>query len=160
MTMATGRETDDEAERARTAAGAFVREPDHWLRKYSPKEWIRAGMKELHLAEVSYAQRNVRAGLAGCKRAAGMALNAALIVEPNPAWKRTYVEHLRALARDPVVPAAVREAASLLLEMPTPGGDIVLLRSPGQDEKVLEAARDVIAHAFAVVTRHEGQRSA
>jgi hypothetical protein len=39
--------------------------------------------------------------------------------------------------------------------MPLPGGEIVILRSPGQNEKVLEAARDVIAHAFAVVTRHE-----
>jgi len=43
--------------------------------------------------------------------------------------------------------------------MPLPGGEIVILRSPGQDEKVLEAARDVIAHAYAVVTRHESRGS-
>ncbi len=133
----------------------FTRDPNDWLRRYSPKEWIRAGMKELHLAELSYAQRNARAGLAGCKRAAGMALNAALIVEPNPAWKRTYVEHLRALAHDESVPKAVSAAARVLVDMPLPGGEIVIIRSPGRDEKVLEAARDVIAHAFAVVTRHE-----
>ena len=141
------------------APAPFERDPEHWLRKYSPKEWIRAGMKELRLAETSYEQRNARAGLAGCKRAAGMALNAALIVEPNDAWKRTYVEHLQALATDGAVPPAVSAAAKVLLDMPPPGGEIVILRSPGRDEKVLEAARDVIAHAFAVVTRHEAKKS-
>jgi hypothetical protein len=138
----------------------FKRDPDDWLRRYSPKEWIRAGMKELRLAELSYKQRNVRAGLAGCKRAAGMALNAALILEPNEAWKRTYVEHLRAVAQDESVPVAVRGAARVLLDVPVPGGEIVVLRSPGHDERVLEAARDVMAHAFAVVVRHEKTGSA
>jgi hypothetical protein len=133
----------------------FSRDPNDWLRRYSPKEWIRAGMKELKLAELSYKQRNVRAALAGCKRAAGMALNAALIYEPNDEWKRTYVEHLRALARDEGVPGAVSAAARVIVDMPLPGGEIVIIRSPGQDERVLEATRDVIAHAFAVVVRHE-----
>ena len=138
----------------------FTRDPNDWLRRYSPKEWIRAGMKELRAAELSYRQRNARAGLASCKRAAGMALNAALIVEPNEAWKRTYVEHLRAVAQDESVPVAVRGAARVLLDVPVPGGEIVVLRSPGHDERVLEAARDVMAHAFAVVVRHEKTGSA
>jgi HEPN domain-containing protein len=140
-----------------TMAIPFVRDPEHWLRRYSPKEWIRAAMKELRAAEAAYEGQNARAGLTGCKRAAGMALNAALIMEPNEAWKRTYVEHLHALAHDETVPDAVSGAARLLLEMPPPGGPIVVLRSKGQDEKMIEAARDVIAHAFAVVTRHEAQ---
>jgi hypothetical protein len=142
------------------APPVFSRDPAHWLRKYSPKEWIRAAMKELRTAELSYKQRNLRAGLAGCKRAAGMALNAALILEPNEAWKRTYVEHLRALAHDESAPEAVRGAARVILDMPVPGGEIVILRSAGQDEKVLEATRDVVAHAFAVVMRHEKKSSA
>ncbi len=133
----------------------FTRDPNDWLRRYSPKEWIRAAMKELRAAEQSYAQRNARAALASCKRAAGMALNAALIVEPNDAWKRTYVEHLRALAEDTTVPAAVSAAARAIIDMPQPGGQIVIIRSPNQDERILEATRDVIAHAFAVVTRNE-----
>ncbi len=133
----------------------FSRDAGHWLFKYSPKEWIRAAMKELRAAETAYAQRNARAGLTGCKRAAGMALNAALIVEPNESWKRTYVEHLAGLAGDETVPDPVQAAARVLLQMPAPGGPIVVIRSPGRDEKILEAARDVIAHAFAVVTRHE-----
>ena len=150
MTMETRNGAGDERK-----SPPFTRDPDHWLRKYSPKEWIRAGMKELHLAERAYDQRNVRAGVAGCKRAAGMALNAALIVEPNEGWKRTYVEHLQALAKDETVPEAVSAAARVLLDVPAPGAEIVILRTPGRDEKVLEAARDVIAHAYAVVMRHE-----
>jgi HEPN domain-containing protein len=146
MTMAAGGES----------VATFVRDPEHWLFRYSPKEWIRAAMKEMRLAEASYAQRNLRAGIAGCKRAAGMALNAALIVEPNATWKRTYVEHLQALAKDMDVPSAVSDAARAILQAPAPSVNIVILRSPHADDKVLEAARDVIAHAFAVVTRHEG----
>jgi HEPN domain-containing protein len=134
----------------------FERDPEHWLLRYSPKEWIRAAMKEMHLAEASYQQRNLRAGLAGCKRAAGMALNAALIVEPNEAWKRTYVEHLVALAKDESVPRSVSDAARTIISAPAPSTNIVILRTPHADDRILEAARDVIAHAFAVVTRHEG----
>ena len=136
-------------------AHQFTREPDDWLRKYSPKEWIRAGMKELRAAEEAYRRRNARAAVASCKRAAGMALNAALIVEPDESWKRTYVEHLQALAVDERVPKAVRDAARVILGMPAPGGAVVVLRTPGNDEKVLEATRDVMAHAYAVVARSE-----
>jgi HEPN domain-containing protein len=133
----------------------FVRDAEDWLLRYSPKEWIRAAMKELRLAEQSYAQRNVRAGIAGCKRAAGMALNAALIEEPNPAWKRTYVEHLEALAGDTSVPEAVSRAARTILEAKPATPSLVIIRSRAGDERILEATRDVIAHAFAVATRHE-----
>ncbi len=138
----------------------FTRQPEDWLRKYSPKEWIRAGMKELRAAEEAYKQRNVRAALASCKRAAGMALNAALIVEPDESWKRTYVEHLQALAVDEKVPTAVRDAARTILQVPASQGTVVVLRTPGNDERILEATRDVIAHAYAVVTRNEGRGGA
>jgi HEPN domain-containing protein len=139
--------------------GGFVRDPDHWLKKYSPKEWIRAALKEMRAAEESFKQRNVRAGVAGCRRAAGMALNAALVVEPNEAWKRTYVEHVQALAKDAAVPAAVRASAERLLEAPGAGGELIILRRASHDEVILEAARDVMAHAYAVVVRHEQKTS-
>jgi HEPN domain-containing protein len=138
---------------------SYVRIPEDWLLKYSPKEWIRAALREMRIAEGAYKQQNARAGLAGCRRAAGMALNAALIAEPRPEWKRTYVEHLAGLAKDDTAPAAVREAAALLLATPPPSPSIVQLRSRNLDEKVLEAARDVMAHAYAVVTRHESNPS-
>lgn len=136
---------------------AFERDPSHWLYKLSPDEWIRAALGDLKRAEEAYAQRNVRGGLAGARRAAGMALNGALILEPNDAWGRSYVDHLLALGREEHAPARVREAAKLLMETPLPGGgSLVSIRTASSDEKILEAARDVIAHAFAIVKRHEG----
>lgn len=138
-------------------ASTFERDASHWLFKLSPDEWIRAGLGDLKRAEQAYAQRNARAGLAGARRAAGMALNGALIVEPDEGWGRSYVDHLLALGRDESVPARIREAAKLLTDTPLPGGgSLVAIRTASSDEKVLEAARDVIAHAYAVVKRHEG----
>lgn len=133
----------------------FVRDETHWLHKLSPDEWIRAASGELRRAEEAYAKKNARAGLAGARRAAGMALNGALIVAPNDAWGRSYMDHLMALRGDtsPELPARVRDACALLVETPMPGGALVALRTSSSDEKLLEAARDVIAHAYAIVTR-------
>ena len=133
----------------------FLRDKGHWLFKFSPQEWIRAAMGELRRAEAAYSRRSTRAGLAGARRAAGMALNAALIVEPNEAWGRTYVEHLAALKGATDIPPAVRAAAALLVEAAPAGQALVVLRSKDQDLRVLEAARDLTAHAYAVVAKHE-----
>lgn len=143
------------AESTESVAMAFTRDPGDWLRKLSPDEWIRAGLGELRRAEQAFAAGNARGGAAGVKRAAGMALNAALIVEPAEAWGRSYVEHLAALAKDPRVPAAVRSACRAVLDAKQPAGEVVVLRTPHAHDGVLEAARDVIAHAWAVVRRHE-----
>jgi hypothetical protein len=141
-----------------TSMGEFVRDPDHWLRRFSPEEWIRAGLTELRRAEAAYKANSARAGLAGCKRAAGMALNAALIVEPNDAWGRSYVDHLLALGADDRAPSAVREACGLLLKEP-PNARLVSLRSRASDEKVIESTKDLIAHAYAIVARHSANAS-
>ena len=136
----------------------FVRDEKHWLFKLSPDEWVRAGLADLRRAEEAYQANNPRAGLAGAKRAAGMALNGALIVEPNEAWGRSYVDHLLALARAADVPERVREAARELgAPAPPPGAPkLVTLRTHSAEHRTLEAARDVIAHAYAIVKRHEG----
>jgi len=134
--------------------GSYVRDPQHWLFKFSPDEWIAASLREARSAEAAFKMHNARAGLAGAKRAAGMALNAALILEPDVSWGRSYVDHLMALGRDGGVPEAVREACRVLLESPAPGGQVVKLRTVRSDEKAMEAARDVMAHAYAVVKRH------
>ena len=63
------------------------------------------------------------------------------------------MDHLLALERDDTVPPRVREACAILLETPLPGGELVALRTAHADARVLEAARDVIAHAYAVVKR-------
>jgi HEPN domain-containing protein len=138
----------------------FVKDPGDWLRRLAPDEWIRAALGELKRASGAYASGDGRAGAAGVKRAAGMALNAALIVEPNEAWGRSYVEHVEGLAKDQAVPEAVREACRTVLEAKGPGGvagELVRLRTPRAHAAVVEAAHDVIAHAWAVVKRHEAR---
>lgn len=137
------------------AMSSFVRDPSHWLFKMDPHEWIRAGLVEVRRAESLYQERNAGGGLAGARRAAGMALNGALIVAPDESYGRSFVDHLRALERDTNVPAAVREASRVLLETQPPGPTLVLLRSAKGDARVVEAARDVIAHAYAQVLRNE-----
>lgn len=135
--------------------GAFTRDPAHWLYRFSPDEWIRAALGELARAEKALEHGDVRAGIVGLKRAAGMALNAAMIVEPERSLGRTYVEHLTAVSADRDVPAAVRDACQRVLAAGPPSGAIVSLRTPRTHASVVEAARDVIAHAWAVVKRHE-----
>jgi hypothetical protein len=133
----------------------FEKDPNDWLRKLSPREWIRAALAEATQAEVALTRRNVRGAFAGCKRAAGMALNGALIVAPREGWGRTYVEHVEALAEDAMAPDAVRAACRTVLDAQPPSG-VVALRTPASDTRVIEAARDVIAHAYAIVVKHEG----
>ncbi len=133
----------------------FARDESHWLFRLSPREWIQAALTELRHAQEAYARHDARAGLAGARRAAGMALNGVLIVEPSEGWGRSYVDHVNALAEDATVPEPVRAACRVLQEATAPGGGVVPLRSRAADERIMEAARDVMAHALAVVTKHE-----
>jgi hypothetical protein len=135
--------------------GEFHRDPSHWLLRHSPDEWIRAALGELARARRAWETGNQRAGAVGVKRAAGMALNAALIVQPDRDWGRTYVEHLEALAGDASAPGAVRVACQRVLEAQPPAGDLVSLRTPRGHAVFVEAAHDVIAHAWVVVRKNE-----
>ncbi len=135
--------------------GSIAVDKEHWLYKLSPNEWISAALSEIRRAEEAYGRRDARAGLAGCRRAAGMALNGALIVEPREAWGRTYIEHLAGLQADTTAPEVVRSAAGLLIQAQIPSPSLVLLRTRGQDQRLVEAAKDVMAHGYAVVRRHD-----
>ncbi len=135
--------------------GEFLRDPNHWLLKHSPDEWIRAALGELAKARRAWEQGNARAGAVGVKRAAGMALNGVLIVQPKAEWGRTYVEHLAALAADSSEAEAVRAACQRVLEAQPPGGDLVSLRTPRGHTSFVDAAHDVIAHAWVVVRKNE-----
>jgi len=126
-----------------------------WLSRHAPREWVQVALAELRRASAAFEANDLGAGVAGCKRAAGMALNGALQVEPDPRWGRTYVDHLRALAEDAGVPTAVRDACRVLLEAKPLNPHLLILRVPRSNDRVLEAARDVMAHALAVVMRHE-----
>ncbi len=134
-----------------TSTERFQRDPAHWLHRLSPDEWIGAALGELRQAETALGLRESRGLVAGVKRATGMALNAALAVRPRGEWGRTYVEHLRGLAADARAPAEVRAAARLVGETPLPTSGLVALRSRPRDEALVEAARTVMAHAYAVV---------
>lgn len=131
----------------------FERDTAHWLFKLSPDEWINAALGEFKRAEEAYKRKDIRGGLAGCKRAAGMALNGVLILHPNEGWGRTYVEHVEALAVDASAPEAVRNSAKTIVEAMPPSGNLVCLRTKSTDDKVLEATKDVMAHAYALVKK-------
>ena len=132
-------------------------DPEHWLYRFTPQEWIRKAMGELSQARAAYATRDARGGLAGCRRAAGVALNAwlATLDEPMPSYGRTYMEHLASLQDDDTAPAVVREAARTLRTTPLAGGDLILLRTAGSDERVLDATETILAHSYAEVLRSE-----
>lgn len=133
------------------------RDPDHWLHKFTPREWMRAATAELSRAKAAFATGQRRAGLAGCRRAAGMAFNGALAAadEPLDHYGRSFMDHLVALQDDSEAPSEVREAARRLVQSPMPGGPLVALRTRDADEQLLEAACTVMAHALALIIRND-----
>ncbi len=128
----------------------YERDAGHWLLKFSPEEWLDHALRELERAEAALRQHNAAASHAGLKRAAGMALNAALISRPNDSWGRTYVEHVRAVSQDGNAPSSVRAAAAKLLQLPTAASSVVSLRTPSQERDLIEAARTVMSYAYAI----------
>ena len=122
-----------------------------WLLRYTPEDWIRQGLSELARAEKRLLAHDRTAGVLGLRRAAGMALNGALAVHLRD-WGRTYVDHLRAIAEDESVPVPVRDAAKVLNDVTLehqPG--VVRLTPPSESSRWVEAAKTVMAHAYAVV---------
>jgi HEPN domain-containing protein len=139
------------------AESEFERDPQHWLRRLSPEEWIRAALTELSRAQAAFAAHNATSAFASVKRAAGMALNGALIVRPAENWGRTYAEHLKALCEDERAPNEVREAARRLDQTRPPSGALVVLRTKSDEEQLLDAAQTVMAHAYAIVHGSTGR---
>ena len=122
-----------------------------WLTRLSAEEWIRQALSELQRAEARIAAHDRSAAVLGLRRAAGMALNGALWVRWR-AWGRTYVDHVRAIADDVEVPESVRDAARLLNDAPVDKQpNVVRLTPPSESTRWLEAAKTVMAHAYAVV---------
>jgi hypothetical protein len=130
-----------------------------WLTRLSSEAWIRQGLSELGRAEARLRAHDRTAAVLGLRRAAGMALNGALRVVWRD-WGRTYVDHLQAIARDESVPAAVRDAAALLnsVALDKQAG-VVRLTPPSESARWLEAAKTIMAHAYAVVHGSAGRPS-
>lgn len=134
----------------------------HWLHRFSARDWLKISLQEIERAKSAFANRDRKGAMATCRRAAGMALNGALAIGALSLerYGRSYMDHVVALAHDESAPKAVREAAKLLVDTPLPGSEIVLLRTSSSDHKLLEATRDVIAHGYALVLKHEPETSA
>ena len=76
------------------------RDPSHWLHRLDAEEWLRAAANELARAEEALLHKQQRPGLAGARRAAGMAWNAVLVGAEDESYGRSYMDHLHALAED------------------------------------------------------------
>src|SRR3954462_6286670 len=125
--------------------------PPAWLTRLAPEAWIRQALTELGRAEARLSTHDRTAGVLGLRRAAGMALNGALAVQWR-AWGRTYIDHLRAIVDDRQVPEPVRAAAKLLNDVPLEKqANVVRLTPPSESARWLEAAKTVMAHAYAIV---------
>lgn len=128
-----------------------------WLTRLPPQDWIREGLSELARAQQLLKSHDRTGALLALRRASGMALNGALRVAWRP-WGRTYVEHVRAIADDPDAPEPVRLAARLLMEVPVErSASIVRLTPPSESARWVEAAKTVMAHAYAVVHGSTGR---
>jgi hypothetical protein len=121
------------------------RDPSHWLHRLDSEEWLSAAANELRRAEEALAHKQQRPGVAGARRAAGMAWNAVLVQAEDERYGRSYMEHLHALADDERAPEPVRAAARQLLEAPL-ATDVVALgrgdtRMAGCARVILDEAR-------------------
>ena len=120
------------------------RDPSHWLYRFDAGEWLQAAENELKRAEQALAAKQQRPGVAGARRAAGMAWNAVLVGAEDETYGRSYMDHLHALARDERAPEPVRAAAQQLLEAPLQTNVVPLGKG---DTRHADAARVIVDEA-------------
>jgi HEPN domain-containing protein len=128
----------------------------HWLLRLTAEEWLAAARNELGRARTALSRGDLRKGLFEARRAAGMACNAILRVEPHEGWGRSYMEHLVAIADDTSVSPALRAAAKgLTAKAPASGGAdaIVPLRglSTEANAPATDAAQTFVDHAARIL---------
>lgn len=120
-------------------------DPRDWLERLSAAEWIAAAENEIEHCRRALESRSYRAGVTHARRSAGMACNAVLRLAFNPAWGRSYMDHIFALADDPDAPARVRASARLLVDTRPVPPELVTLGKP--DLSTLTAANEIISWA-------------
>lgn len=114
------------------------KDPDHWLYRLTPPEWLAAADNELAAARRAFLGKQQRPAVAHARRAAGMALNALLWHQPDPAYGRSYMEHLHALSQDAVLSEELRAAANRLVKLPM-NQELVTLGSKGAPSQIAPA---------------------
>ena len=124
-----------------------MKDPTHWLYRFTVEEWLAAADNELRLCAEALGRRAFRPGVTLARRAAGMAWNAVLILQPDPNghFGRSYMDHLAALADDEASPDDVRAAARELRD--TAPAAPALIKLGGPNMAPLEAATRIVAHA-------------
>jgi HEPN domain-containing protein len=123
------------------------KDPAHWLYRLDAAEWLAAAAADLAHGRAALQRRAVRPAVTHARRAAGMAVNAVLWLEPHPAWGRSYMEHVAALVDELGAPEPVRQAARRLRDTPARPPELVTLGTP--DTGALDAAEIVIEWARA-----------
>jgi len=119
------------------------KDPDHWLYRLTPQEWLLAATHELVAASRALDDREQRRGVAYARRAAGMALNAVLVLRADDAWGRSYMDHLRAVAGLASAPDEVRSAARELVEAPLDGPKLIHIGG-ASDQGIAAATKTLI----------------
>ncbi len=98
------------------------KDPQHWLYRLTPDEWLLAADNELSQARAAFVHKQQRPAVAHARRAAGMAWNALLWHAQSPEleqkYGRSYMEHLQALGADMDMPEELRLSAAKLVRMP------------------------------------------
>jgi hypothetical protein len=128
-------------------------DPAHWLHRLSPAGWLAAADTELTHCQGALARRAVRPGVTHARRAAGMALNAILVLAPDDHFGRSYMDHVVALAGDAgaSAPDEVRAAALFLRDTPAAAPELITLGRP--DLRALEAATRIVQWARSEAAR-------
>lgn len=133
------------------------KDPNHWLYRLSPDEWLHAAQNELLAARTAFMQRQQRSAVAHARRAAGMAWNALLWqctdAEFAQRYGRSYMEHLQALSQDANFSEPLRTAAAKLLALPlTPELIPIGRHGPGRgDPSSADAAAVIIEYVRGLV---------
>lgn len=125
------------------------KDPNHWLYRLTADEWLRAAENELRAAQQAFLGKQQRTAVTHARRAAGMALNALLVVSPDEKYGRSYMDHLQALSEDPAVASELRAAATRLLQMPLRQELVVL--GPRGDVTQADAAARIVAYAASLI---------
>lgn len=153
VAAATNEAQAEAAPEAEAEAGLEAKiDPAHWLYRLTAEQWLSAADNELNAAYQALVGKQHRAGVTYARRAAGMALNARLRRTPDPAYGRSYMEHLQALRTDAAVSQELSDAASRLLAVPTTQQLVTL--GPRGDTTPAELAGRIIEH----VRAHLGHR--